>query len=498
VLSSSFSSSDHYALSTRSPTGSNTVIIQMFQWDWDSIAAECKSFIGPAGYGFVQVSPPQEHINGSQWWTDYQPVSYILTSKRGDRSQFQNMISACHTAGVKVIADTIFNHMAGFDNGTGVAGSSYEHYVYQGIYQAQDFHYCGLETGNQIVNYTNRLEVQTCQLDNLADLATDTEYVRSRLAKYANDLLSLGVDGFRLDASKNIAASDLANITSRLSSSNIYITQEVIYGGVVDPNEYVNNGDVLEFRYATALQSAFSGDSTGGIAGLQNLPLDNQGWVTAEKANIFVADHDTERGGSSLNMTSPSNTYITASIFSLAHPYGTPSVLSSYSFSNYDDGAPNNGSGICTDTGGKDGWYCQHRLTAISGMVGFRNAVGSAPMTNWTSPQSQQIAFGRGSIGYVAINNLDSAWDASFSTSLPDGKYCDVISGTGSSGKCTGTTITVSQGSFTGSIPPRGAVAIHTVAAVGNSAAVTFKQIGSIRYIGSILIVIFLQSLLVF
>lgn len=33
-------------------------------------------------------------------------------------------------------------------------------------------------------------------------LATETEYVRSRLAQYANDLLSLGVDGFRLDAAK--------------------------------------------------------------------------------------------------------------------------------------------------------------------------------------------------------------------------------------------------------------------------------------------------------
>ena len=36
----------------------------------------------------------------------------------------------------------------------------------------------------------------------LFSLATDTEDVRARLAQYANDLLSLGVDGFRLDAAK--------------------------------------------------------------------------------------------------------------------------------------------------------------------------------------------------------------------------------------------------------------------------------------------------------
>jgi hypothetical protein len=98
------------------------VIIQMFEWNWDSLAEECTNFIGPAGYGFVQASPPQEHIQGPQWWTDYQPVSYIIASKRGNRTQFRNMIETCHSAGVKVIADTIWNHMSGAE-GVGIAGS---------------------------------------------------------------------------------------------------------------------------------------------------------------------------------------------------------------------------------------------------------------------------------------------------------------------------------------------------------------------------------------
>lgn len=52
----------------------------------------------------IPVSPPQEHIQGAQWWTDYQPVSYNLTSKRGDRAQFASMISTCDAAGVGVIS----------------------------------------------------------------------------------------------------------------------------------------------------------------------------------------------------------------------------------------------------------------------------------------------------------------------------------------------------------------------------------------------------------
>ena len=51
-----------------------------------------------------------------------------------------------------------------------------------------------------------------------------------------------------------------------------------------------------------------------------------------------------EQNGNSLNANSPSNTYITAMIFSLAHPYGTPTILSSYyGFTNTDAGAPDGG-----------------------------------------------------------------------------------------------------------------------------------------------------------
>jgi hypothetical protein len=71
-------------------------------------------------------------------------------------------------------------------------------------------------------------------------------------------------------------------------------------------------------------------------------------------------------------------------------------------------------------------------------MVGFRNNV-SGSIENWVSPQSNQIAFGRGFSGYVIINNADSAWSSTFATPLSSGTYCDVISGaTTSSTSCSG------------------------------------------------------------
>ncbi|MGW4026214.1 glycosidase, partial [Streptomyces sp. NPDC005009] len=48
------------------PPGDKDVTAVMFEWKFDSVADACTDTLGPAGYGFVQVSPPQEHIQGGQ------------------------------------------------------------------------------------------------------------------------------------------------------------------------------------------------------------------------------------------------------------------------------------------------------------------------------------------------------------------------------------------------------------------------------------------------
>jgi hypothetical protein len=46
--------------------------------------------LGPHGVDAVQVSPPQEHavFDHAPWWQRYQPVSYRLESRSGDREAF--------------------------------------------------------------------------------------------------------------------------------------------------------------------------------------------------------------------------------------------------------------------------------------------------------------------------------------------------------------------------------------------------------------------------
>lgn len=43
------------------------------------------------------------------------------------------------------------------------------HYNYPGLYGPENFHHCGLTTGDDIVNYNDRQQVQTCELVNLAE-----------------------------------------------------------------------------------------------------------------------------------------------------------------------------------------------------------------------------------------------------------------------------------------------------------------------------------------
>ncbi|WP_435131277.1 alpha-amylase [Actinacidiphila sp. bgisy144] len=427
------------------PPGTKDVTATLFQWNWNSVAGACTNQLGPAGYGYVEVSPATENIQGSQWWTSYQPVSYKLQNRLGTEAEFQKMVSTCHAAGVKVIADAVVNHMSA-GSGTGTAGTSYTKYNYPGYYEDQDFHTCRQD----ISNYQDRSNVQNCELVGLADLDTGSDYVRSTIAAYLNHLLSLGVDGFRIDAAKHIAASDLAAIKAKLSNPNAYWAQEVIYGAgeAVQPTEYEGTGDVDEFQGAYDLKRIFTSEKLSYLS--QWGPSWGAGYLPSADARTFVDNWDTERNGSTLSYKDNA-TYTLANVFLLAWPYGSPNVYSGYEFSDTDAGPPNNGQvSACYS----DGWKCQHAWPQIAHMVGFRNAVAGTAVTNWWDDGGNAIAFGRGSKGFVAINHESGSLTSTFTTSLPAGTYCDA--------QHSGTSYSVgSDGKFTATIGAGDAVALY-------------------------------------
>ena len=397
----------------------------MFEWRWTDLARECEEHLGPAGYRAVQTSPPQEHIAGPEWWTRYQPVSYRIESRSGTRDEFADMVTRCRAAGVDVYADAVINHMADVGTGTGIAGSEYTEFNYPVPYGYDDFHRCGRNENNSISNYQDKWEVQNCQLGGLADIDTGKPSVQAKIGAYLNDLLSLGVSGFRLDAIKHIAPEDVARILGQVEGDP-FIVQEVIDRGgePIRSQDYIGTGRVTEFRYSSALVDAFlrgQAESLNAIGGPE--------WLESEHAIVFIDNHDSQRshlGDDVLNYKAAA-AYDLATVFMLAHPYGYPMLMSSYAFDEDDDPVPTT-SPHDADRGCSADWVCEHRRGLARRMVAFRKAVATLPLGSWHIADSV-VAFSRGSKGQILINTGDLPVETKVATNLPDGLYEDLLGG---------------------------------------------------------------------
>lgn len=478
-----------------------TAYVTLLEWNWDNIAKECTAHLGPKGYAAVQVSPPQEHGVGGEWWRRYQPVSYQLISRGGNRTQFKAMVDTCKAAGVDVYVDTVINHMAGGVTGTGTAGTSYGNYVFPTVpYGASDFHQpsCSIAAADY-TTASRRANVLKCDLPGLPDLNTGLTSVQDKIAAYMKDLLSLGVAGFRIDAAKHIAPSELAAIKAKVPGS-YFFTQEVIRDASVGSNTsgdmalYQALGTVNEFNYLYAMKNSFL--NLYGF-NLSRLPEEFSTWgfMDSAKATVFVNNHDTERKlctvgdvavddntgtygegviCDSLNVWNRDKLFL-ANIFMLAYNYGYPSVASGYNHTSHNQGPtgqPYSGSesipANCSSNPAAAGkWDCVHRDRRVANMVGFRNYTDGAPLANWVVGTVNQIAFSRTGKGFVAINNTANTWQKTFITGLADGRYCNVTeSESPETGLCAGAEHTVSGGQVTLSIAPNKAVALHVGAKV--------------------------------
>ena len=147
------------------------------------------------------------------------------------------MIQTCRAAGVRVYADAVVNHMSGGGNDIlnhrngssswcttwGPKSTSseespspyfthnwtYEYPANTGLipgleypnaaYIATDFH-----CERSLSSWSDPFQLNNGWLSGLADLDTENDYVRERIAAYMTDLISIGFSGYRVDAAKHI------------------------------------------------------------------------------------------------------------------------------------------------------------------------------------------------------------------------------------------------------------------------------------------------------
>lgn len=460
-----------------------TSIVHLFEWRWADIALECERYLGPKGFGGVQISPPNENViihNPSRpWWERYQPISYKLCTRSGNEDEFRDMVTRCNNVGVHIYVDAVINHMCG--NGvtpgtSSTCGSFFNPWSrdFPSVpFSAWDFNdgKCRTPSGD-IENYNDPYQVRDCRLVGLLDLALEKDYVRSKVAEYLNQLIDIGVAGFRIDASKHMWPGDMKAILDKLNplnttwfpeGSKAFIYQEVIDlgGESIKSSEYFDLGRVTEFKFGAKLGTVLRKWDGERMAYLRNW---GEGWgfMPSDKALVFVDNHDNQRGhgagGAAILTFWDPRLYKMGMAFMLAHPYGFTRVMSSFRWPrNFVNGkdindwvGPPNTNGVIKEvtinpdtTCGND-WVCEHRWRQIRNMVMFRNVVDGEPFTNWWDNGSNQVAFGRGNKGFIIFNNDDWPLSSYLQTGLPAGTYCDVISGDKIGDKCTGIKIYVS------------------------------------------------------
>jgi alpha-amylase len=440
------------------PVGSRDTFVHLFEWSWSDVATECETYLGPKGFTAVQISPPNDHIAGPAWWTRYQPVTYDLVSRSGDENGFQDMVRRCSAAGVGIYADAVINHIAA-GSGKSIGGKSYGNRATR-IYSQDDIHHNDGDSSRNcgVSDYSNKHNVQYCDLVGLPDLCTSCSSVQDKVSGYINHMSQLGISGFRVDAAKHMDAGELGQLLSK-TDSGLFRFHEVISGGgeAVQTAEYTSIGHVTEFDFFRKLDANVKDEGK-----LQYLDTFGESWglISTGSAVTFIDNHDTQRGEAPLTYKD-GRIYELASIFMLAHPYGYPKIMSSYFFDDKDAGPPSTtvhaSNGVNCFNG--QPWVCEHRWSSIGNMVNWRKSAGTAGITDFQTFSGNTIAFCRGNAACVAMNRGGDTWNANVKFSVPAGTYCNVIEDDDPS-SCPKVTVN-GDGSASFQVPYQRAVAVH-------------------------------------
>jgi len=425
---------DAHGISHRSPAptamqphGPSQAFVFLFEWSWEDVAKECEDWLGPKGFTAVLVSPPNEHSVGDSWFRRYQPVSYNITSRSGNKDQFVSMIKRCKAAGVGVYADAVFNHCAPM---SGVGGSLYGSRTYP-LFRPEDFHHQGgdARTNCGVSNYGDLRNVQYCDLQGMPDLCTGCPHVQETVAAYINHMAELGISGFRVDAAKHMEPAELGALLKRVNSSLFFFLEvtAVPTEAVQTPMYYSDGGRVTEFGFASTLEAKFKRE--GMLRDDFKKFGEDWGLMPADKAVVFLDNHDTQRNGQAPITFKELDLYVLLNVFMLAYPYGYPKVMSSYYYGSTDQGPPKtavHGAGGKIHCGPNEPWVCEHRLTPIANMVAWRRTAGASPVQNFAA-DGDTLAFCRGAVACLALNRKNATAQLEFRVSLPDGQYCDVL-----------------------------------------------------------------------
>ena len=443
---------------TVNPDATNeNVILHVWSWNFPEIARSMHE-IADAGYTMIQTSPVQPHyapegscveifdpkVKKGNWYYYYQPTDWKVGNKiLGSKEQMQAMLDSAAKYNVRVIVDVLPNHTA-FD----IDAVSPEFYKAVGG-RDKMFHSNGLRP---ISNYQDRTECTLMGVGGLPDVNTENPDFQKYYMQFVNELLRMGVRGFRYDTAKHIGVHsdpkdkgvkendfwDVAlgrkavkGVRMTLPEDSLFIYGEVLQDKGVPEAEYADYMGQTASSYGHVLREALDKRSANGV--------DLKNWhheAAPEYLTTWVESHDTYcNANESAHLTD--DQIRTAWVFLTARQNGTPLFFSRPAGSTRDNYFGNNVLGAR----GND----EFKHPEVAAVNKFRHAMRGQKEDLQFSDDGQVWLVNRGKKGAAVVNVGSFANFVNLPTGLPDGTYRD---------KVYGQEFKVKKGRLTGALSP--------------------------------------------
>ena len=408
------------------------------------------SYLAGMGVTAIWISPPVDNLNtnipdGSGNPTasyhgyqgrDFKRIEEHFGNASNSWTDFDNLVTAAHQNGIKVIIDFAPNHST--QNNAGEFGALYDNGVFLGNYTSDPngyFHHNPNISGG---GWDDRYQAQYYTLFDLADVNQEHPTMDAYMKAAAQLFQQHGADGFRIDAIKHLTWGwqySLAN--SIYTYGDSFVFGEWFQNGTSDPlyhdsYKYANKSGIsmLDFPLNTAIRSVF-GPANSPFSTIDTvISQENSNFTWDEDLVTFIDNHDMARF---LSINNNNNRLHQAMAFILTSRgipciyYGTEQYLHNDTAGGTDPYNRNMMSGFSTST------TAYQLINKLSTLRRTNTAVPYGSMSQrWIN--NDVYIYERkffGNVVLVAINkNETTGYNISgLNTSLPAGTYADNLTG---------------------------------------------------------------------
>jgi len=408
------------------------VILHAFDWKLSDISSRAKQIVSN-GFGAVLIPPPlYTYVQGTDWWQRYQPKDYrIIRSYLGRKEDLTAVITSLHSAGLKVIADIVFNHMA---NEKSFPERQNDPYNFPGESELkkykedwagfnEDLLYGDLNAGlfspgdfnpqGDITDWDNPGDVENRWLNGLPDLHLNN-WVVEQQRECLRALNSIGFDGYRVDAMKHLPIQHIKAVFQTEDLKDKYVFGETLTFN--DQEEAAFLWPIIQetifpcydFPLQETMRNAFS--IGGSLRELVNPSAFGKALDWSRAVTITITHDIPNNDGFRGLIMNPQDEFL-ANVYIMGRDGGVPLVYS------------DNNQSVANHPEDRDRWADSWNRMDILSMVKFHNTVHGAKQRSLFE-EDGHFVFARGETGIVAINKTDLWQSASINTSgLRKGKY---------------------------------------------------------------------------